>query len=360
MRITNGRTALLALTACLVGSCGGASDGGGGNDPAAIVIISGEPQTGDAGYALPNALIVRVDNADGEGMPDVQVTWVVTSGSGSVDDPTTQTDASGHTQVTWTLSPSVGAQTVEARVSGVTAAVFHASALTPNPCNHAIPYSIGAMANGTLASSDCALSDNSFIDYFGFNVSVSTSARFTLSSGSFDTFLYITDEDDHLLAVDDDGGGGTNSSLHILLGPGSYRAGANSYFGFTTGPYSLTSALVSSNVTACADIWATPGLSTSQALTVSDCVLTGPAYADGLLLVLQSGQTITVAMNSSALDPYLILVQGSTGYIVDSDDDGGPGVNALMTYTAATLDVYALFMATALNGQTGNYTLTIQ
>lgn len=324
------------------------------------MIVDGGSQTGEGGLLLPDPLIVRVNTADGDGVADVQVSWVVTNGGGSVSSPTTQTNASGQTQVTWTLGLPIGTQTVEARVPGVTAAVFNATSTTPNPCNQSTAYTIGATANGTLAVTDCMLFDGSYIDYFGFTVGANASASFTLTSNTFDTFLFVYDDANSVAAFDDDGTGSTNSTLRILLGAGSYRAGANSYDPDITGPYTLTSATVGSDVTNCSDVWATPGLASSQSLTVNDCVATGPYYGDGLLIFLRSGQTITATMSSTAVDALLGLGQLSSGLIVAFDDDSGPGTDALMTYTATEAGTYAIIMTTAFENQIGSYTLTIQ
>lgn len=108
-----------------------------------IVPGGGENQTGTVGQTLPLPLIVQVTNVAGS--PNDQVlNFVVTSGGGTLFANVVQTSTpssgpaaklSGIGQNKWTLGPTAGAQTVEARLvdpktgATLTQAVFHATAL---------------------------------------------------------------------------------------------------------------------------------------------------------------------------------------------------------------------------------------
>lgn len=73
-----------ALAALVVPGCD--ADVGGPDEVratiATISVASGNHQRGNVGYLLARALVVRVTDARGEGVADVEVTWTVTSGGG--------------------------------------------------------------------------------------------------------------------------------------------------------------------------------------------------------------------------------------------------------------------------------------
>lgn len=56
--------------------------------PAAIVMVSGNDQEGKAGELLPEPFVVRVTDANGDGVEGVEVTWRTTSGHGTLFEPT--------------------------------------------------------------------------------------------------------------------------------------------------------------------------------------------------------------------------------------------------------------------------------
>ena len=92
-----------------------------------VVVVSGDHQSAAPKATLPDPLIVRVTDADGNPVSGAAVTWVVTAGGGSVNPTTSSTDADGQAGTTWTLGPSVGTNTVQAVVSGVGTASFTAT-----------------------------------------------------------------------------------------------------------------------------------------------------------------------------------------------------------------------------------------
>jgi adhesin/invasin len=99
--------------------------------PAQMLIVSGGGQTGTAGTALPLPLVVEVQDAVGNPVPTVLVTW--NTPDGSVTPPSGNTDGTGRAQTAWTLSTNRITQTATAVVSGLTPAVFTATAVFPNP-----------------------------------------------------------------------------------------------------------------------------------------------------------------------------------------------------------------------------------
>ena len=83
--------------------------------PSEMQIVSGDNQTWFAGYALPDPLVVAVNDASGKGIPDVVVQWSVTGG-GTLSAAQSTTDADGRASVNYTLGSPSGSQTVVATV----------------------------------------------------------------------------------------------------------------------------------------------------------------------------------------------------------------------------------------------------
>ena len=101
--------------------------------PTALRIISGNTQTGVAGATLATPLRVRVTNQYSVGLPDQTVTWSVASGAGSVSEAASITDATGYAQVTFTLGPAAGAQSVSVASGALAPVTFGATATEPPP-----------------------------------------------------------------------------------------------------------------------------------------------------------------------------------------------------------------------------------
>lgn len=95
--------------------------------PAQFTIVSGNNQTGVAGAALANPLVVRVSDAYGNRVSNAQVQFAVTGGSGSLGTPTVVTDTGGVARTTWTLGTAAGSNTARATVGSLSPLVFTAT-----------------------------------------------------------------------------------------------------------------------------------------------------------------------------------------------------------------------------------------
>jgi subtilisin family serine protease len=93
-----------------------------------LTIYAGDNQTGPVNQQLPGMLAVQVKDAGGNPLGGVQVTFTVKTGGGTLVryQDTTGPDGLGNTR--WTLGPTVGAQTVEASVTGGLPVTFKATA----------------------------------------------------------------------------------------------------------------------------------------------------------------------------------------------------------------------------------------
>ena len=97
---------------------------------ASLARVSGNGQSGTAGSALTDSLVVRVTDAASNPVAGVSVNWTVTGG-GTVSAPTVPTGADGRSAVKWTLGTTAGAQTATAAAAGLVGSpiVFDATAV---------------------------------------------------------------------------------------------------------------------------------------------------------------------------------------------------------------------------------------
>lgn len=222
----------------------------------------------------------------------------------------------------------------------------------------ATPHVFGANTAGALATTDCTLSDGSYIDYYSTSLPAGAYV-FDQSSTEFDTYLFLFTTDRFEIAEADDVSElSTNSEIKALLPAGDFILGANAYPG-STGAYSLTSAARTAGVTDCEDVFVVRGTSTTQDLQTTDCQGTS-TYADNYWIALRAGQSITVTMSSSAVDSFLELYyRGSR--VTFNDNQSSTSSDAQFTYTAP-ISAFFIISAQSAAGTaaTGAYTLTIQ
>jgi hypothetical protein len=96
---------------------------------ASLVLVSGDGQSAEAGTELPDQLVVRLVDEQGNGMRNQAVSWVIGVGGGSVSPTIAETNGEGLSSVRWTLGPNQGLNTVNAVVSGLSVVTFTASAI---------------------------------------------------------------------------------------------------------------------------------------------------------------------------------------------------------------------------------------
>lgn len=100
----------------------------------ALVIESGNQQTGAPGAELPLPLVVRLSQAASamaKGLAGVTVNWQVVCGNGSVQSPATTTNAEGESTNLLTLGSTPGCNEVTASVAGVGSVTFAATGGVP-------------------------------------------------------------------------------------------------------------------------------------------------------------------------------------------------------------------------------------
>jgi VCBS repeat-containing protein len=102
-------------------------------NPTVLVLVAGDDQTGPGGFALADSLVVRLEDDNGNGIGNRSISWIVSSGSGSVSPTTVTTDPNGLAATSWTPPAAVGNYTVSAVFSGLPPVQFTATATADVP-----------------------------------------------------------------------------------------------------------------------------------------------------------------------------------------------------------------------------------
>jgi hypothetical protein len=107
------------------------------SNPTTLTKVSGDGQTAPAGFEVAEDLVVRLSDANDNGVGGVGVTWVVPPGGGSPNPLNTTTDPSGLAHTRWTLGATAGPYTLTA-VSGTLQVQFTATASADVPTKIAL------------------------------------------------------------------------------------------------------------------------------------------------------------------------------------------------------------------------------
>ncbi len=124
----------MPLALLVAGACGGGDlELPSTPDTERLEPVAGDDQVGRPGERLPRTLVVRLVTGSGSGIPDRPVTWIASTGGGTVEPEGERTDADGYARADWILGPEAGANSAEAVVSHVGLVTFTATASEGEP-----------------------------------------------------------------------------------------------------------------------------------------------------------------------------------------------------------------------------------
>ena len=135
---TSGTQSALATAAGLAGLTGDLHPHRRRLDPDSLVMVSGDDQTAPAGFQLPDSLVVRLLDVNGNGVGGRTVAWVVRPGRRRRAPINSQTDPEGFAVTRWTLGAAAGSYTLNAVFSGLTSISFSATATADVPTAMAV------------------------------------------------------------------------------------------------------------------------------------------------------------------------------------------------------------------------------
>jgi hypothetical protein len=339
-------------------SCGGGESSGPGPVAANITANSSVAFTAPPGAPVTELPSVLLSDQSGAPVAGAVVTFTVTRGGGTVTGATVTSNASGIATVgAWTLGTAPGANTLSAQTGSLPAVTFSA-------CGTGT-HALGSTVDSQLSSSDCQLSDLSFVDFYAVTIPTAGTYIFNQTSTVFDTYLAFLTSASVLVGINDDyPSTSTDSRVKVIVPAGSYFIGANSYDANTFGNYSLSSAASTAEVANCEDVFVVPGITTPQSLATTDCSTSG-FFSDEYVVFLNPGQSVTVAMSSSTLDSYVEIRSNASVVLASNDDIDGTTKDARVTYSVpntgtSTGAFFIVAAASRVAGATGAYTLSVQ
>jgi hypothetical protein len=196
------------------------------------------------------------------------------------------------------------------------------------------------------------------VDWYGVELIEGRAYRINLESndGTLDPVVTLYNSEGVQIATDDDGGTNTNAYLsYTPVVGGIHYVAASAYENQTSGAYTLR--ISDTDV---------PGtLATDEYLTADDddrlSRIDIPGDLDTYGAMLEGGVRYTIEVRGTGDNPLadpFVAVLDQSGNRVASDDDSGPGLDARVTFTAASTDQFYI-QASGLGGGTGTYRVSI-
>ena len=345
------------LAFCFGLACGDSS----APTPPALVVADGDGQFAFVGGALPDPLVVQVTGSGGGPTSGATVQWTVTAGVATLAAASSVTDGSGFAAMTVTVGDQPEPIAVRADATGLPSVTFTASA-----CALPVAFTFPDTVSDSLATTDCR-AGGYYTDFFSLDLtSGQQGVTISMTSTVLDAWIDVYHGDRRLLGFHDDivQGVDQNSLFEAIVAPGTYILALRSFDQDTTGAYDVSVVARPQTLANCDMVWVTRGVTVTDSLSSADCVdLSGPYYADFLIILLDAGSVLTVTERSTAFDAYVSLYEwdGANGvfFAAENNDSAASTNDAHLVYTAPRRAPYLLFPSTFPAGATGAYTLTI-
>jgi hypothetical protein len=226
---------------------------------------------------------------------------------------------------------------------------------------------IGGNVTGRLTPADERFRDGSRYKTYTFQARTGDTITAELASDDFDAMLVLTDALGNRLVANDDGAERCNARLsYVVATPGAYQLYANSSGPYGLGAYRLTLARGARPApadTTCRDFLALRGVievggTLTDTLTVKDLEFTDSTFFRRYALPIGAKQTVTVDLQSTTFDAFLLLERGRGERLVKNDDGSG-GCDARLVYTATDDRPLMIVANTAVRRQTGPFTVRV-
>jgi len=222
----------------------------------------------------------------------------------------------------------------------------------------------GQRLAGRLERGDQTREDGSPQDTWEFDGRAGQDVTIELRSAAFDSYIELRDPAGAVVAENDDGlGEGTDSFVAVRLPrAGRYRVVVRGYGdGESSGLYEIALGEASPSVRPGLTREIRIGETAMGRLESGDSVIGDSTYADVLTFRPTMSGRVTILLRSSDFDAYLLL-QDADGRTLASDDDGGSGTDAQLTYAVVAGRAYRI-VANSYGGAeraTGAYRITVR
>ncbi|MFE4105346.1 trypsin-like peptidase domain-containing protein [Almyronema epifaneia] len=216
----------------------------------------------------------------------------------------------------------------------------------------------GPVVTGQLdASSHVLPVDNSYFNVYTFEGRAGQPITIEMRSSEIDSFLILVAPDGSTVGQDDDSGGNLDARLSTILpANGAYLILANSYAPAEAGRYQLR-VLSENRVREGGGDFI---LQTQGTLGAGDPVLSDRTYYDEHVFQGQAGQSVTIDLQSSDFNPYLMLVGPDGEVVAENNDISDRDFNARIAITLPVSGPYRVIANTYRPNQQGQYQLTVR
>jgi hypothetical protein len=226
---------------------------------------------------------------------------------------------------------------------------------------------------GDLAQGDQQLRSGEFFDEHTLNLQVGEAVHLEARSTAFDTYLIVRAPGGEQQDNDDMTPGNLNAGLDFVAREaGAYRVLVTSYRAGETGAYEL---VTRGGAGGAAPTTAPPPTPTAPPPSAPPAAPTGGGqaqrgelaqgdrqlqtgeFADSFPMTFTAGQPVSIRVESSAFDTYLI-VRSPSGRQEDNDDLVSGNLNSGIDIPSAEAGEYTVMVTSYRPGETGPYTLT--
>jgi hypothetical protein len=220
---------------------------------------------------------------------------------------------------------------------------------------------------GELAQGDTQLQSGEFIDTFPLQGVAGQQVEISLASEQFDTYVAISGPNSFQEYNDDDTANNSRNSRLVTTLPanGEYTIHVTSYAAGEVGAYQLNIAPAQTTTATSALEGGSGGQTFASGQTMNgelaqgDTTLSTGEFIDTFNFQGTAGERVVIDMQSTAMDPYLILLAPS-GAQEDNDDISANDRNARIETTLAETGQYRIGATSYQPGERGAYVVTLQ
>ncbi|MEO1291595.1 MAG: pre-peptidase C-terminal domain-containing protein [Pseudomonadota bacterium] len=275
----------------------------------------------------------------------------------------------GERAVTGCLAPDKKASVSGQESAPVAATVFARPEIADAPAGESTPYSVSPSDPFTGS-----INENGDRDWIGFEAEAGLRYQIDLSGTATgnelrDPLLTLYDGDGVFVASNDDGGAGLNSQLVFTAASATtYYIEAAGYDSVRVGEYRVeVTELGRAAPTAPVETDGIPANPSTTAALVSEERFVGTLESvedvDWIRFEAVAGQGYLIRLagdgEDAVDDPFLTLYDAS-GQFVESDDDGGGGLDAALTFTSSYDGSYYAAASSFGGRQSGDYALELR
>jgi hypothetical protein len=334
---------------------------------AKIAVLPDNITTGNVGATV-SAPGVLVSDSFNNPVAGVQVDFSVAANNGSLGATSATTNAAGIARVPgWTLGALVGAQKVTAKVGSFTTDLSVAAKLAEGCVTQ--PAAIGLTTSGTWSTSDCqdtALARR--YDEYSLKLTAQGQFKARVTGANGRQFRVFTSAGRAVGEQPSDAFAPATVNpleLQYVLPAGDYLLRVYAPDATTVGDYTLQlspdfSNAITDAATCRPVIFATFGSTVTQSLTrATSCSFQGD-IEDRYIVLLQTGEKVSINLATTAFSPYLILRDDRTptSPAVATKRLAAPGT-ASVEYTATFNGFHEIIVTSNTFVSEGSYTLSI-